>query len=109
MKVTLRNAYKEAGLIAYKSRIPFLSSTYWTKAQTENGPSAHLYDGGLANMLCSGGAIQDSIAVWRPLDVAQPTGPVGVAHQVGVESDGIIAGITCGRNCLMWGDPIMYM
>lgn len=48
-------------------------------------------------MLCGGGAIQDSVAVWGPLDVAQPTWPVGVAHQVGVESDGIIAGITCGR------------
>lgn len=52
-------------------------------------------------MLCGGGAVQDAVAVRGPLDVAQPARPVGVAHQVGVESDGIIAGITCGRNCLM--------
>lgn len=58
-------------------------------------------------MLCSGGAIQHSIAVWGPLDVAQPTWPVGVAHQVGVESDRVIAGITCEQNCLMRGDPMI--
>lgn len=58
-------------------------------------------------MLCSGGAIQHSVAVWGPLDVAQPTRPVGVAHQVGVESDRVIAGITCRQNCFMRDGPMI--
>lgn len=65
---------------------------------TESNNSAHLYDGGLANMVCGGGAIQYSITVWSPLYVAQPPWPVGEAHQVGTESDRVIAGITCGMN-----------
>lgn len=57
--------------------------------------SAHLDDGGLADMLCHGGPIEDAVAVGGPLDVAQPAGPVRVAHQVGVERDRVVAGITC--------------
>lgn len=68
---------------------------------SESGPTTHLYDGGLANMLCGGGAVEHAVAVWRPLDVAQPARPVGVAHQVGVESDRVIAGLTCRHSCLM--------
>lgn len=60
-----------------------------------SGPATHLYDGGLAHVLGSGGAVEDPVAVRSPLDVAQPARPVGVAHQVGVESDRVIAGITC--------------
>lgn len=59
------------------------------------GLHAHLYDGGLADVLCCGGTIQHAIAVLSPLDVAQPARPVRVAIQVGVESDRVIAGITC--------------
>lgn len=68
----------------------------------ESGPDTHLYDGGLAHMLRGWGTIQHSIAVWSPLDVAQPPGPVGIAHQVGVESDGVVAGIACRQNYELW-------
>lgn len=67
----------------------------------ESGPTTHLYDVGLANMLCSGGAIEHSVAMRGPLDVAQPTWPVRVAHQVGVECYRVIAGITCKQSRLM--------
>lgn len=68
---------------------------------SEGGPTTHLNDGGFADVLCSGGAVEHPVAVWSPLDVAQPAGPVGVAHQVGVESDRVIAGVTCRRSSLM--------
>lgn len=67
-------------------------------------PPTHLYDGGLANVLCGRGAVQHPVAVLGPLDVAQPARPVGVAHQVGVESDRVVAGITCRKSCLMRGE-----
>lgn len=71
----------------------------------ESAPTTHLYDVGLANMLCGGGAVEHSVAVRSPLDVAQPAWPVGVAHQVGIERDRVIAGITCGQSGLMRGSP----
>ncbi len=58
-------------------------------------------------MFCSGGAVEHAVAVRRPLDVAQPAGPVRVAHQVGVECDWVVAGITCRQSCLMRGDPVI--
>lgn len=60
----------------------------------EASRSAHLYDGGLADVLRHGGAVEDAVAVGGPLDVAQPAWPVRVAHQVGVERDGVVAGVT---------------
>lgn len=61
-----------------------------------NTTTTHLYDSGFPNMLCSRRAVQHPITVRRSLDVAKPARPVGVAHQVGVESDRIIAGVTYG-------------
>lgn len=52
-------------------------------------------------MLSHGGAIQDAVAVGGPLDVAQPAWPVRVAHQVGIKRDGVVAGVTYERKCLM--------
>lgn len=46
-------------------------------------------------MLGGRGAVQHAIAVRGPLDVAEPAGPVRVALQVGVEGDGVVAGVTC--------------
>lgn len=74
-----------------------ISSYTWI---SEGSQSAHLYDGGLPHMLSHGGAIQDAVAVGGPLDVAQPAGPVRVAHQVGAERDGVIAGVACAQRCL---------
>lgn len=56
--------------------------------------STHLYDSGPADVLGHGGAVEDAVAVGGPLDVAQPAGPVRVAHQVGAERDGVVAGVT---------------
>lgn len=56
--------------------------------------STHLYDSGPADVLGHGGAVEDAVAVGGPLDVAQPARPVRVAHQVGVEGDGVVAGVT---------------
>lgn len=67
----------------------------------EASRSAHLYDGGLADVLRHGGAIEDAVAVGGPLDVAQPARPVRVAHQVGVERDGVVAGVTYEQKRLM--------
>lgn len=53
-------------------------------------------------MLRGWGTIQYSVTVRSPLDVAQPPGPVRIAHQVGVESDGVVAGIACRQNSELW-------
>lgn len=53
-------------------------------------------------MLRSWGTIQHSVTVRSALDVAQPPGPVRIAHQVGVESDGVVAGIACRQNFELW-------
>lgn len=52
-------------------------------------------------MLCHGGAVEDAVPVGGPLDVAQPAWPVRVAHQVGAECDGVIAGVTCEHHGVM--------
>lgn len=46
-------------------------------------------------MIAGRGAVQHAVAVRRPLDVAQPAGPVRVPLQVGVEGDGVAAGVAC--------------
>lgn len=64
--------------------------------------AAHLDDSGPAHVLGGRGAIQHAVAMRRPLDVAQPAGPVGVPLQVGVEGDGVVASVTCkadSHNC----------
>lgn len=58
----------------------------------------HLDDGGLADVTGGRGAVQHAVAVGGPLDVAQPARPVGVAHQVGVERDGVVAGVPCRQS-----------
>ncbi|TNN72155.1 hypothetical protein EYF80_017583 [Liparis tanakae] len=67
--------------------VPMMFMTKLCRAVSKSGPTTHLDDGGLAGMRGGGRPVEHPVAVLGPLDVAQPARPVGVAHQVGVESD----------------------
>ena len=96
-----------ATLLAPKAAFTVFSRQYEEAAQmTESDATSYLYDSGPAHMLSSGGTIEHSITIRGPLDVPQPSWPVGVAHQVCVEGYRVIAGITCRQSSLMRGSLV---